>query len=42
MPAAELYRRQAALLVRTLPLVAVGTCFAQGHRRGDASHRKQY
>jgi len=28
MPAAELYRRQAALLVRTLPLVAVETCFA--------------
>ncbi len=28
MPAAELYRRQAALLVRALPLVAVETCFA--------------
>jgi predicted nucleotidyltransferase component of viral defense system len=28
MPAAELYRRQVALLVRTLPLVAVETCFA--------------
>lgn len=28
MPAAELYRRQAELLVRTLPLVAVETCFA--------------
>lgn len=28
MPASEIYRRQAALLVRTLPLVAVETCFA--------------
>ncbi len=28
MPADELYRRQAALLVRALPLVAVETCFA--------------
>lgn len=28
MPAAELYRRQAALLVRTLPFVATETCFA--------------
>lgn len=28
MPGAELYRRQVALLVRTLPLVAVETCFA--------------
>ncbi len=28
MPAPEPYRRQAALLVRTLPLVAVETCFA--------------
>ena len=28
MPAAEPYRRQVALLVRTLPLVAVETCFA--------------
>lgn len=28
MPAAELHRRQAALLVRALPLVAVETCFA--------------
>ena len=28
MPAAEIYRRQAALLVRTLPLVAAETCFA--------------
>jgi predicted nucleotidyltransferase component of viral defense system len=28
MPAAEIYRRQAALLVRALPLVAAETCFA--------------
>jgi predicted nucleotidyltransferase component of viral defense system len=28
MPAAEFYRRQVALLVRALPLVAVETCFA--------------
>jgi predicted nucleotidyltransferase component of viral defense system len=28
MPAAELYRRQAALLVKAIPLVAVETCFA--------------
>lgn len=28
MPAAEMYRRQAALLVRTIPLVAEETCFA--------------
>jgi hypothetical protein len=28
MPAAELYRRQAALLVRAIPLVAAETCFA--------------
>ena len=28
MPASELYRRQAALLIRTIPLVAAETCFA--------------
>jgi hypothetical protein len=28
MPAPEMYRRQAALLVRTIPLVAEETCFA--------------
>ena len=28
MPAAEMYRRQAALLVRTIPLVAEERCFA--------------
>jgi hypothetical protein len=28
MPAAELYRRQAALLVKAIPLVAAETCFA--------------
>src|SRR5437762_605630 len=28
MPASEQYRRQAALLVRTIPLVAAETCFA--------------
>src|SRR6516225_9554725 len=28
MPALEEYRRQAALLVRTIPLVAAETCFA--------------
>jgi len=28
MPAAEIYRRQVALLVQTLPLIAVETCFA--------------
>lgn len=28
MPAAELYRRQAALLIKTIPLVASETCFA--------------
>jgi hypothetical protein len=28
MPAAELYRRQAALLVQAIPLIATETCFA--------------
>ena len=28
MPAAELYRRQAALLIKAVPLVAAETCFA--------------
>ena len=28
MPASEQYRRQVALLVRTIPLVATETCFA--------------
>jgi predicted nucleotidyltransferase component of viral defense system len=28
MPAAKLYRRQVALLIKTIPLVAVETCFA--------------
>jgi hypothetical protein len=28
MPASEQYRRQVALLVRTIPLVAAETCFA--------------
>ena len=28
MPAAEMYRRQAALLVRTIPLVDEERCFA--------------
>jgi hypothetical protein len=28
MPAAEIYRRQAALLIRVIPLVAKEPCFA--------------
>src|SRR5690348_1104497 len=28
MPASELYRRQVALLIRAIPLVAAQTCFA--------------
>jgi hypothetical protein len=28
MPEPDLYRRQVALVLRTLPLVAVETCFA--------------